>query len=183
MVKRLGCSTVLWDRVSQHRSALNCAVGETMIIPGSFGVYSFFATDYFWILSGEHDSRFKESSLQQHQNSDAARKGSTHRPRTTVVEGETKYRSWQPGKGKARVKASSALLRNPPPTTHNPQSTRFRNCSQLSETLFDRSDTSLNRYIALSKSDYRVRASINIPCRLCNRGRWLYGIYTIRRWE
>ncbi|KAG8255181.1 hypothetical protein J6590_099000 [Homalodisca vitripennis] len=35
---------------------------------------SFFVTDNFWIRSDEHDSRFQESSLQQHRISNAARK-------------------------------------------------------------------------------------------------------------
>ncbi|KAG8274064.1 hypothetical protein J6590_008193 [Homalodisca vitripennis] len=35
-------------------------------------VLSFFVAEYFWIPSDKHDSRFRESSLQRHQTSDAA---------------------------------------------------------------------------------------------------------------
>ncbi|KAG8265540.1 hypothetical protein J6590_092633 [Homalodisca vitripennis] len=61
--------------VSQHRNALNCSLGISDVEKiWEFDKTSlFFVNDYFWIPLDEQDSRFQESSLQQHHSSDAAR--------------------------------------------------------------------------------------------------------------
>ncbi|KAG8243803.1 hypothetical protein J6590_038282 [Homalodisca vitripennis] len=53
---------------------MSLGVSDVETKRGIVRVSLFFVTDYFWIPSDEHDSRFQESRLQQHHISDAAHK-------------------------------------------------------------------------------------------------------------
>ncbi|KAG8329488.1 hypothetical protein J6590_084766 [Homalodisca vitripennis] len=69
MCRRLGCSTVLWDR-HRHRSAFNCAADETMRIPLHLDCTTTFLKSDVETMRGISGIK----SLQQHKISDAARK-------------------------------------------------------------------------------------------------------------